>query len=191
MTSVQATKLVRASVSAAYHAFTNATALREWLCDVATVVPRPNGRIYLWWNGDFYSSGHFFEAEPDKKVRFRWFSNIDPGPSEITVSFETQGEETLVTMTHNVPEGEDWAKRAEGFRAEWQQSLDNLASVLETGKDLRIVNRPMLGIVPATSMLKSPNTWASRSRKVCAWMIRLKAWARAMPGCARMMLSWA
>lgn len=149
MTSVQATKLVHASVSAAYHAFTNATALREWLCDVATVVPRPNGRIYLWWNGDFYSSGHFFETEPDKKIRFRWFSNIDPGPSEITVSFAAQGDGTLVTMTHSVPEGEDWAKRAEGFGAEWQQSLENLASVLETGKDLRIVNRPMLGIVPS------------------------------------------
>lgn len=148
MTSVQVEKLIHVPVNAAYHAFTNATALREWLCDVATVVPRPNGRIYLWWNGDFYSSGHFFETEPNQRVRFRWFSNIDPGPSEVTVSFTTQGDGALVSMTHNVPEGDDWAKRAEGFGAEWQQSLENLASVLETGKDLRIVNRPMLGIVP-------------------------------------------
>lgn len=148
MTSVQAQQLVHAPANAAYHAFTNATALREWLCVVATVAARPNGRIYLWWNGDFYSSGHFFELEPDKKVRFRWFSNIDPGPSEITVTFEPQGSDTLVTMTHSVPDGEGWPERAEGFRAEWQSSLENLASVLETGKDLRIVNRPMIGIVP-------------------------------------------
>ena len=148
MTSVQAQQLVHVPASAAFHAFTNATALREWLCDTATVAARPNGRIYLWWNGDFYSSGHFLEIEQDKKVRFRWLSSIDPGPSEITVTFEAKDTDTLVTMTHTVAEGEDWAKRAEGFREEWQSSLENLASVLETGKDLRIVNRPMIGIVP-------------------------------------------
>jgi uncharacterized protein YndB with AHSA1/START domain len=149
MISVQAQKLVQAPLGEAYRAFTNATALREWLCDVATVVPRPGGRIYLWWNGDFYSAGHFLEVEEEKQVKFRWFSNLDPGPSEITVAFETQGKATLVSMTHSVPEGQDWAGRAEGFRQEWQSSLENLASVLETGKDLRIVNRPMIGIVPS------------------------------------------
>ena len=148
MTSVQVQQLVRAPASAAYHAFSNATALREWLCDFASAVPRPNGRIYLWWAGDFYSSGHFLEVEQDKMVRFRWFSNIDPGPSEITVTFDAQGADTLITMTHSVPDGQEWAGRAEGFRAEWQRSLENLVSVLETGKDLRIVNRPMIGILP-------------------------------------------
>jgi hypothetical protein len=37
---------------------------------------------------------------------------------------------------------------AENFRQEWQDSLENLKSVLETGLDLRIANRPMLGIFP-------------------------------------------
>jgi hypothetical protein len=37
---------------------------------------------------------------------------------------------------------------AEGFRENWQDSLRNLKSVLETGIDLRIAERPMLGIVP-------------------------------------------
>jgi len=37
---------------------------------------------------------------------------------------------------------------AESFRQEWDDSLGNLKSVLETGVDLRIANRPMLGIMP-------------------------------------------
>ena len=28
-----------------FYAFTNASALREWLCDLATVDPRPGGRM--------------------------------------------------------------------------------------------------------------------------------------------------
>lgn len=38
--------------------------------------------------------------------------------------------------------------KPESFRENWQDSLRNLKSVLETGIDLRIAERPMLGIVP-------------------------------------------
>mgnify|MGYP001195731505 CR=1 FL=1 len=44
--------------------------------------------------------------------------------------------------------GHVWAKKVDGFRGNWVESLENLKSVLETGIDLRIANRPMLGIVP-------------------------------------------
>jgi uncharacterized protein YndB with AHSA1/START domain len=148
MTTVTTEQFVRVPPALAYRAFTNATALREWLCDVATVAPHVGGRIYLWWNGDFYSSGHYLALEPEKKVSFRWFANIDPAPSEITVTFQAQDGGTLVRMDHTVPEGEGWPERAGGFRQEWQRSLPNLASVLETGIDRRIADRPMLGILP-------------------------------------------
>jgi uncharacterized protein YndB with AHSA1/START domain len=141
--------IVRAPVSQAYKAFTNATALCQWLCDVATVDPRPQGRIYLWWNGDFYSSGHYTELEKDKLIKFRWYSNIDPAASEVLVTFtETDDGSILVRMAHSGPEGSDWDQIVQGFKSHWDQSLENLKSVLETGIDLRIANRPMLGILP-------------------------------------------
>ena len=143
-----AEKLVLVPPAQAYRAFTNSTSLREWLCDVATVDPHPRGRIYLWWRGGFYSSGHFLELEEDKKVRFRWFSNVDPAPTEITVTLAEKDGCVLVRMEHTVPDDPAWAKTAENFRQEWQGSLENLKSVLETGLDLRIANRPMLGIIP-------------------------------------------
>jgi uncharacterized protein YndB with AHSA1/START domain len=64
---------VLAPIKMAYRAFTNSTALREWLCDVATIEVHPNGRMYLWWRGDFYSSGHYLELDENQCVRFLGF----------------------------------------------------------------------------------------------------------------------
>jgi uncharacterized protein YndB with AHSA1/START domain len=148
MTTITAETFVQAPSKFAYRAFTNATSMREWLCDVATVTPHPHGRIYLWWAGDFYSSGHYLELEENKRVKFRWFSNIDPAPTEVTVTFTEKDGGVNVRMDHDVPQGEAWQGKAESFRENWQDSLRNLKSVLETGIDLRIAERPMLGIVP-------------------------------------------
>jgi len=51
-------------------------------------------------------------------------------------------------MDHEIPDDESWNGKAETFRENWVESLENLKSVLETGVDLRIANRPMLGIAP-------------------------------------------
>jgi len=113
MTTVSAEKLIHAPLHLAYRAFTNSTSLREWLCDVATVDLHPGGRIYLWWRGDFYSSGHYLELDQDKKVRFRWYSSIDPAPTEITVSFVEKDGGTLVRMEHSVSDdrpGQKWPR---------------------------------------------------------------------------------
>jgi uncharacterized protein YndB with AHSA1/START domain len=148
MTTVSAEIFVDAPVKFAYRAFTNSTSLREWLCDVATVEPRPLGRMYLWWRGDFYSSGHYLEVKEHKHVKFRWFSSIDSAATEVTVTFIGENGGTLIRMDHDVPDDPAWAKMAESFRENWADSLENLKSVLETGIDLRLANRPMLGIVP-------------------------------------------
>lgn len=148
MSTVTAEIRIDAPLKFAYRAFTNSTSLREWLCDVATVNPQPKGRIYLWWNGDFYSSGHYLELEENKKVVFQWHSNTDPGPTEVTVTVTEQDGKTRLQLDHAVPDDPSWLMLASGFLKYWEDSLENLKSVLETGIDLRIANRPMLGILP-------------------------------------------
>ena len=98
MSTVSAEIQVNAPIKLAYRAFTNSTSLREWLCDVATVEPHPNGRMYLWWRGDFYSSGHYLELDEDKRVKFRWYSNIDPAPTEVTVTVTEKEGNTLIRI---------------------------------------------------------------------------------------------
>ncbi len=148
MAKVTEAVFVLVPVKLAYRAFTNSTALREWLCDVATVEPHSNGRIYLWWRGDFYSSGHYLELDENKSARFLWFGNSDSAPTEVTVSVSEKADGTLIQLEHEVPDDPAWSQKAESFRENWADSLRNLKSVLETGVDLRIAERPMLGILP-------------------------------------------
>jgi uncharacterized protein YndB with AHSA1/START domain len=143
---IKVEQFVEAPVAEAYRAFTNSTALREWLCDYATMTPHVGGRIYLWWNGDFYSSGSFTAIDPNRLAAFTWFSRIDPGPSQITIKFTKKRGGTLIKLAHKIPGGAKWKHAPESFKNQWTGSLENLASVLGTGIDLRIANRPMLGI---------------------------------------------
>lgn len=144
--SVTSEQVVKASPKIIYEAFTRSMLLHEWLCDFATVNPRPGGRMYLWWNGNFYSAGEYLELEENKSVKFTWQARFDPAASEITVSILPMEAGTLVRLVHSVPDGPEWEKRVDGFKSEWDSTLPNLASVLETGLDRRVYDRPMLGI---------------------------------------------
>lgn len=41
-------QFIEASPELVYQAFTRAILLHEWLCDFASVAPRPGGRMYPW-----------------------------------------------------------------------------------------------------------------------------------------------
>jgi len=149
MTTVTAETLVLAPLNRAYRAFTNSTSLREWLCDAATVQAHPGGRMYAWWRGDYYFSGHYLALEENKCVKFRWIpsaTSADPVPTEVTVTFEERDGAVSVHLEHDVPDGDESQSAADSYLENWVESFENLKSVLETGVDLRIANRPMLGI---------------------------------------------
>jgi uncharacterized protein YndB with AHSA1/START domain/uncharacterized damage-inducible protein DinB len=137
---------VKATPDQVYFAFTHAISLTEWMCDFATVAARPGGRIYLWWHGDFYSAGEFISLEENKSIQFEWHSRQDPAPSQITVGLQEIGNNTLVTLIHSLPDGEYWSEHSQDFLQQWTVTLANLAQVLETGLDKRVIDRPMLGI---------------------------------------------
>ena len=145
-TKITSEKFVNASPAHVYFALTHATALHEWLCDFATVAPRPGGRMYLWWHGDFYSAGEYINLEENKSVKFKWFGRFEPVATEVTVTLKPKDTGTLITLDHIVPDGDEWKQRTQDFKAEWDSTLQNLASVLETGLDRRTFDRPMLGI---------------------------------------------
>lgn len=130
-----------------FRAFTNSTALREWLSDEASAIAKPGGRLYLWWNDGYYTSGEYISLEPEKEIVFSWRGKNDPDPSQVRVVLNRQDTGTLVNLDHTgIGSGDKWGDRRKEMENAWQYSLENLASVLETGQDLRFVNRPMLGI---------------------------------------------
>lgn len=139
---------VAAPARQVFRAFTNATWLREWFCDLATVDPKPGGRIYLAWNSGFYMSGSYNEIDEDKAIAFRWFGRDDPGPTQVRISLAHQSGRTQLHLEHSGGgSGEAWEAARKEFRKGWDLSLENLVSVLETGVDLRFVRRPMIGII--------------------------------------------
>jgi uncharacterized protein YndB with AHSA1/START domain len=140
-------KTIAAPVAHVYRAFTNATALREWMCDVATVDPKPGGRIYLAWVGDFYASGAYEEVVKDEKIAFTWHGRGEPHPTRVEVLLAPRQAGVSVTLVHSgLGEAAPWDQIAQAFRSNWESSLENLASVLEKGPDLRLTRRPMMGI---------------------------------------------
>ena len=145
-TTVTSEQFIKVSPAKVYYALTHASALHEWLCDFATVAPRPGGRMYLWWHGDFYTAGEYISLEENKSVKFKWFARFEPAATEVTVTLTPKDNGTLVAFEHTVPDGDDWIQRAQGFKTEWDSTLPNLASVLETGLDHRTFDRPLLGI---------------------------------------------
>jgi len=141
-------QLVSTSPENAYRAFTNATDLREWLCHVATVVPRPGGRFYLWWESGYYTVGEFTIAESGEKVSFSWLGRGEPAATQVEVTFNAQDGGTLIAVEHTgIGSGDEWSLSVAEFNNGWKNALENLASVYESGEDIRFISRPMLGII--------------------------------------------
>lgn len=146
--SLSFSQVIKTDPESAYRAFTNATELRGWLCNVATVVPRPGGRLYMWWESGFYTSGEYITAEPGKEVSFTWFGRGDPSQSRVKVTFSSKESSTLVEVNHQLPaSGSEWENIRSEISKGWKNALENLESVVSTGLDLRFVSRPMLGII--------------------------------------------
>ncbi len=142
------TQIVKTEPATVYQAFTNATTLREYLCDVASVDPKLGGRIYLAWNNGYYSAGCLTRLDENRALGFTWMGRDDPGPTQVDIDIQPHESGTLVRLIHNrLGADESWENPAREFQKGWEQGLENLASLLETGEDLRLTRRPMLGIL--------------------------------------------
>ena len=138
---------IQADPRQVYRAFTNATVLREWFCDIATVSPSPGGRIYMAWDDGYYTSGSYLVLKEFKAVALTWFGRGEPRETRVSVRIKPQKGGALLALEHSrIGTGKAWTPFAGEFQKEWEKSLDNLVSVLETGEDLRFTRRPMIGI---------------------------------------------
>jgi uncharacterized protein YndB with AHSA1/START domain len=127
-----------------YRYFTSSTLIAEWLCDVALATAHPGGRVYFGWNDGAGVVGNFTALLPGEKVGFTWTGTGIPGPGEVVVDLKQEAKGTRVALTHSWTEDGDHAARV---AARWERGLENLASVMETGHDLRFTRRPMMGIM--------------------------------------------
>jgi uncharacterized protein YndB with AHSA1/START domain len=143
------TQTINVSPDLVYHAFTNAMTLRRWLCDNAQVQGRVESSLFLSWNRGYYAVGEFTALEPDKRVAFTWHGRKEPAPTHVEVAFAPEGDGTRVELKHSgVGLEPAWEETRTQFKIGWKTGLENLKYMLETGMDLRVVRRPLLGIMP-------------------------------------------
>jgi uncharacterized protein YndB with AHSA1/START domain len=141
-------RTINAPPTEAYRAFTRPIALREWMCDGAVCLARPAGHFHFWWNSGYSASGEFISLTADREVQWMWQGRGEPGPTRVHVALTPTDAGVAVTLAHSgLGEGEAWRKTRDEASAGWTSSLENLQSVLETGLDLRVTRRPMLGVL--------------------------------------------
>lgn len=140
-------RTIHATPAAAFRAWTGAGALREWLCDGATVEAAKGGRYILWWNGGYAMAGAVLALEAERSLAIQWDSPSDPGPTLVEVDLSPAQDGVLVTVRHRgLREGEAWNNFRARIKHGWETGLENLQSTLETGEDLRFLRRPLLGV---------------------------------------------
>lgn len=138
-------RTINAPVEQLYRAFTNAQALREWFCDVATVQPRVSGCFYVAWNNGDALLGKYTVLEANKTIGLRLRAMDDTDRSTLTITLDPHADATTITLI-DASDGSQWLQIKEEVEKGWRDALEVLQAGLETGIDLREARRPLLGI---------------------------------------------
>lgn len=145
---VEVSVTVGAEPAEVYRMFTNSMHLREWLADTALAKAHEGGPLYLEWIDGNASTGNFSRLEQDKLIAFTWRKSGESDFTEVEVELTSSGNGTDVVVRHlGFGKGKKWKRARKSLGAAWTSSLENLASVINTGEDLRFTRRPMLGVM--------------------------------------------
>src|SRR5262245_32613657 len=97
---VTVTRTIKATPAQLYGAFTNATALRGWMCNGSQVNATVGGSYFLSWNQGYYVAGEFTGLEKDSRIEMTWQGRGEPGPTNVEILIEIDEDGTRITITH-------------------------------------------------------------------------------------------
>jgi activator of HSP90 ATPase len=104
---------INAEPSDVYSAITNPYTIELWSGYPAIMKEEP-GTEFSLWDGDI--SGKNLEFVHDKKVVQEWYFDDQPDKSIVTITIQTDNDNSLVTVEHtNIPD-EDFTDISEGWR---------------------------------------------------------------------------
>jgi uncharacterized protein YndB with AHSA1/START domain len=144
-------KVIAAPADLIFRAFTSSRGFRDWLCDRSATNPIEGGFLSLAWNHGYYASGHFTHLEPNMAVSFTWIGRGEPDWTHVDVTITpTLGEGRYKVKLHHrgIGKSPEWEDAQAEITKGWHLGFENLKSVLEDGRDLRMMNRPLIGIFP-------------------------------------------
>ena len=114
--------------------FTERDKIERWHAVEADVDPRPGGVFRMNITGADVELGEYLEVDPPKRIvhTFGWEGNqlMPPGSSRVEITFEPDGDFTIVRVTHTgLPEESAWQ-----HAAGWEHYLLRL-TLAATGSD--------------------------------------------------------
>ncbi len=107
----------------------------------------------------------FQELVQDEHVRFNTLDTETLETSEVQIDLAADGGLTILTVTQTGLDDEEAAR----WQTIWQESIDSLKEIIETGKDPRMWNRPFLGVTVEDWL--SPESAAERSLAIESGML--------------------
>lgn len=136
-------RTIQSPVEDLYYAFTKKTGWNDWFSESAEGDALKHKQIFLMWKIGYSAGLQFTHLKENEHLTFTWHGSEDKHPTEVNVYFQDQGEETEVVVEHHGVS----ADRVEYFTKLWEEGLRNLQSVFEEGRDRRIYDRPMFGVM--------------------------------------------
>jgi uncharacterized protein YndB with AHSA1/START domain len=125
---------IKASPQTIFEFFVDPKKMMRWKGLEAQLEPSPGGRYRVNVTGRDVAMGEYVEIDPPRRVVFTWGwegdANLPPGSSTVEVTLESEGEETVVTLTHrDLPE-----PALQGQTQGWEHFLPRLVDAVE-GRD--------------------------------------------------------
>jgi len=131
-----------------FYAFSTEQGWRDWLCHSARFRPISGRNYQLSWDRGWFAAGSILSLERPRTLELTWRGPDDPKASRVRIELRPRGGGTEVEIHHSgLGDGPAWEQARAEAQKGWELGLDNLESIFTSGEDLRIVRRPMLGIM--------------------------------------------
>ena len=134
---VKVRRLMPATCQQVFEAWTDVESVKQWMCAGDTVVAyaemdvRVGGRFRIVMqdaSADYEHTGEYLEVVPPEPLVFTWISRGTQNQSTlVTVELQQQGDQTLLTLTHEQLPGAEAASR---HQKGWISIVDKLQSHL-------------------------------------------------------------
>jgi uncharacterized protein YndB with AHSA1/START domain len=146
---LEISEIIEAPINQVFKSFTSSVALENWFSDFAEIIPSENGRFYVFWNAGHHADGLVKVVDEDQLLHFTWRGHGESKETDVEIRFKEEDGNTVVTIVHSgLGTTGHWEESNQAIKSGWVYALNNLKSVLETGLDKRVYDRPMLGIYP-------------------------------------------